>query len=208
MTEELTGDPITFDLIGAIEGTTYPETEVRFYFDARAAQQIHGMNKRLTLLGALGRTEEYEELEPQFFQAIEDLKDKEYIVTVRGVPREVKKAWVAKAQAKHPDKKPNKDGYQEPNVAGMAYVQLLQWQSHIVSIANPEGKVNTGPFEESVIESLLNRAPDASLAAVAEAIEELDTGTKSGYEEAVRNRDFLSEPSPEESLDSSPAPSE
>lgn len=208
MTDDLTGDALGFDLLGAIEGTTFPEAEVDFWFDAAAANLVNSLNKRLTLLGTLGRVEEYEALEPVFNDALANLADSKYTVTVRGVPREVKKAWVAKAEAKHADKKPDKNGFVEPNLKALQYIQLLQWQSQIVKIENPEGKVNTGPFDEAIIDNLLNKAPEASLSAVAAAIEELDTGAKAGYEVAVRNLDFSQEPSAEEPPEDSPAPSE
>lgn len=207
MTEDLTGPSGTFDLIGAIEGTTFPEITTPFFFDAEAANLVHGLNKRLSLLSTLGRVEEYEALEPVFEAALEDLKSATYKVTVRGIPRKIQKAIVAKAQKSFPDHKP-KDGFQEPNIEGFAYHQVLQWQAQIVKIEDPQGRVNTGTFEESVIQQLLDNAPQASLSAVAEAIEELETGPKAGYEVAVRNLDFSQALSPEDKPGDSPAASE
>lgn len=206
--DELTGSSTTFDLVAAIEGRTYPELDVRVYFDETAANAIGALNAELTRLAALGRTEEYGALEPVFDQAITDLKDSEFTFTLRSVPRKVKKAWLAKAQAKFPDKKPDKNGNQEPNFDGFQYVELLQWQSYIVKITDPTGHVNSGPFAESLIQKLMDEAPEASLQAISAGIEELDNGSKAGYETAVRNLDFLSSASHEASADDTPPPSE
>ena len=49
----LTGPPETFDLIGAIEGSTFPETTVRFLFDSAAAKEVFGDLKRMDKEGLL-----------------------------------------------------------------------------------------------------------------------------------------------------------
>lgn len=205
---ELTGSPETFDLLGAIEGTTYPEVDVPFYFDAESALLISNMNKELQKLAALGRIEQYEALEPVFFEAVEALKDSQFTFTLKSVPRKVKKAWVAKAQAKFPDKQADALGNVQPNIEGFQYVELLQWQSYLIKITDPTGKVSLGPFPEATVSKLMDEAPEASLQAVSEAISELDEGVKSGYEVAVRNLDFSSAPSPAAQPDDTPQPSE
>lgn len=205
---ELTGSPQTFDLIGAIEGTTFPQAEVPFLFDAEAANAVGNMKSELHRLAMLGRTDEHDALEEVYFNALEALKAITFRVTVKSVPRKVKKAVLAEADAKYPSEFNPLTGVEKQNFDKLEFYNLLNWRAHIVKFEDPSGKVVEGPLDKDLVEKLLDNAPEASIAAVSAAIEELETGAKSGYEEAVRNLDFLSQPSPEESPVDTPQPSE
>lgn len=201
-------DPGSFDLIDAINGTTYPEEEVPFLFDARAANAIAGLDAELKKNLALGRVEQYEEVEKVYFEAIENLKPAMFKVTVKSVPREVKKAIIAKADAKHPKEFNALTGAEEVSDEKEEYFNVLNWRAHISKIEDPSGRVIHGPLPEDHIQLLLDKGPDASLAAVASKIAELESGAASGYEQAIRNLDFLSKPSPEGQADDTPQQSE
>lgn len=194
---DLTGPPETFDLIGAIEGTTYPEADVRFLFDAKAANALAALDSELKKNLALGRTDEYNAIEPVFFDAIENLKAATFTVTVRSTPRKVRKAVLAEADAKYPVQRNALTGVEEPNFEKQEFLNVLTWRAHIVKFTDPGGKVVQGPLDRALVEKLLDEAPDASIAAVSEKIDELQNGAAAGYGMAVRNLDFSSERSPE-----------
>lgn len=193
----LTGPPETFDLIGAIEGSTFPETTVRFLFDSAAATSIAQTNLELQKLLALGRSDEYETLEKVYFDAIEALEPVTFKVTVKSVPRKVKKAVFAELDAAHPPKVNVLTGIEEQSVDRIEFYNVLNWRAHIIRFEDPQGRVVDGPLDRDLIQKLLDNAPEASIAAIENAIEELETGSKAGYEQAVRNIDFLSEASQE-----------
>lgn len=208
MSEEITGSPETFDLIGAIEGTTFPEKTVDFLFDAAAANTLAAINRELEKFLALGMTDSYNDLEKVYFKAIEDLKDHIYKVTVRAVPRKTRKGILAEADAKYPVKRNAITGQEEPDFDKMEFLNLLTWRAHIQKFEDPQGRVVTGPLPRETVEHLLDNAPDASIAAVSQAIDDLTNGAQAGYEQAVRNLDFLSEPSPEGEQEGTPQASE
>lgn len=191
MTEELTGPATELDLIAAIEGTTHPEAEVKFLFDERAANTIAAIDRELQKHLALGKTDEYEALEKVYFKAIEDLKPALHTVTVKSATRKVKKAILAKVEAEFPTKKTALGQIDDSNaLEQLERYQILTWQSRIVKWESPSGEVLIGPLDEATIAKLIDEAPEASVAAVADAIEELDNGSKAGYEQAIRNLDF------------------
>jgi hypothetical protein len=194
---DVTPDAAAFDLVAAINATTYPEDEVLFLFDEAAANAIAALDAELKKNLALGRAEQYEEVEKVYFDAIENLKPITFKVTVRSVPREVTKAVIAEADAKYPKKFNALTGVEEVSDEKEEFFNVLNWRAHIVKFEDPNGKVVHGPLPKEHIELLLNKGPKASLAAVGAKINELDSGAAAGYEQAVRNLDFLSKPSHE-----------
>ena len=189
---DVTPDSATFDLVAAINATTYPEDEVLFLFDEAAANAIAALDAELKKNLALGRVEQYEEVERVYFDAIENLKPIIFKVTVRSVPREVTKAVIAEADAKYPKKFNALTGVEEVSDEKEEFFNVLNWRAHIAKFEDPSGKVIHGPLPKEHIELLLNKGPKASLAAVGAKINELDSGAAAGYEQAVRNLDFLS----------------
>jgi hypothetical protein len=192
LTDYITGAPETFDLIAAIEGTSYPEDTVRFLFDARAANALAALQGELNKLLTLGRKDEYNDLEPVYEKALEDLKDSIFTVTVRAVPREVKKAALLAADAKYPPELHPLTGVEKDNFEKLEYLNVLNWQSHIVKWEDPQGRVVNGPLDTDLVQKILDKAPEASIEAVTRKINELETGAKAGYERAVQELDFLS----------------
>lgn len=192
MTNDVAPDPGTFDLIGAIDGTVRPETEVRFIFDERAAQTVANIEAELSRLATLGKTDEYDELDKVKDDLIKGLEGSIYTVTVRGISRKVKKAIMDSVTSKFPDKS-NAFGISESNVKGIEYLNVLNWQAYISKIVDPSGNIKNGPLADEEVTYLLDNGPEASLGAVALAIEELNTGPKSGYEQIVQGLGFLSE---------------
>ena len=208
MTDEITGDPGTFDLLGAIEGTTFPETTVPFLFDAEAANALAAINREMQKALILERKDEYEALEVSYGAAREALKGATFEVTLKSIPRKVKKAILAEADAKYKPKHNALTGREEDNFEKVEFYNLLTWRAHIVKFTDPTGKVVNGPLDRELVGKLLDNAPEASIAAVSEAIDDLENGSKAGYEQAVQMLDFSVGHSPEESPDDTPQPSE
>jgi hypothetical protein len=208
LTDALNPNPDTFDLLAAIEGTSFPEDEVPFLFDAEAANAVANMKKKLDDLKLLARIDEYNELEAVYEKAVEALRAVTFTVTVRAVPREVKKAALLAADAKYAPELNPLTGVEKPNFEKLEYLNTLNWQAHIVRFTDPDGRVVDGPLGIETVQKILDKAPEASIAAVQRAIDDLETGAKAGYETLVAGIDFLPEPSPEAEHESTPQPSE
>lgn len=202
-------NPVGFDLVAAINGTTYPEEEVLFLFDERAVNTLAALSAEMNKNLVLERKEAYEDVERLYEQTLEAVKSILFKVTVRSVPREVTKAVIAEADAKYPKKFNALTGAEEFNEEKEEFFNVLNWRAHIVKFEDPTGKVLEGPLPKEHIELLLNKGPKASLKAVGAKIAELDSGAAVGYEAAVRNvEDFLASPSPEATPVDTPQQSE
>lgn len=184
-----TPDAKTFDLIGALEGREYPEIEVPIFLN----EGIMFTYAQLSEASAKdpANKEKQEALDAMF----EEVKHLAITVTVRGTPRHIRKAIVDKVMKKHPVKS-NAFGQEEDSPEGVEMLTQLSWEAHVVRVTAPDGTEMTPNKAE--IQALRDKAPDASINAIADAISELSEGSRSGYEQIVQDPNFLSQPSPTE----------
>ena len=183
-------DAKTFDLGEFLTGRGYPEKTVPIFLDEEAGFTIAETNKTLQTLSNLGKADEYDALELKQNELIASLNERRLSVTVRGIPRKVKRDIYATIQAKH---KPSKDafGREEFSQEASELTDVLMWTAHIVTIVSPDGSAMT-PGEDDIV-ALRDLAPMADLKAIQSAIDEIEEAGE-GFEIAARSVDFLSKP--------------
>lgn len=187
MTDE-TPTPKTFDLAGALSGRTFPEITVPVFLDEAMQFDLSRLDKEIA------RTVEPEKvaaLEKERSELLTTFKEFALKVLVKGAPRHLRKATVEKITKDFPAKK-DAFGRIEADPAADDAFATATWLLHVQRIDAPDGSVLI-PTEEDII-NFRNNAPDASITAVELAISELTSGAKAGYESAVQDLDFLSQP--------------
>lgn len=182
----------TFDLAAALLGRGYPEIEVPFFLDEAAALELARAERELTRLALLGRTDEHDALEKTVDQLRAALRSQQYTYHLKGIPNKTRRDILAKAFEKYPRQK-NLLGMEEDNDDRDGYFTSLLWQAMTVKITAPDGAVQVNPSLEA-IEQFRDFAPTATLDAIGAGIQELTTGVKAGFEAAVQETDFLSQP--------------
>lgn len=186
MTEE-TPSPKTFDLAAALAGRTFPEIIVPVFLDEALQFELSRLDKAISNATA----EEVGALEEKRSEHLAVFKEFALKVLVKGAPRHLRKATVEKITQDFPAKK-DAFGRIEADPAADDAFATATWLLHVQRIDAPDGSVLI-PTEEDII-NFRNNAPDASITAVELAISELTSGAKAGYESAIQDLDFLSQP--------------
>lgn len=187
MTDTATPDVKTFDLAAALSGRTFPEIVVPVFFDEALQFELNRLDKEIAK--TLG--EEADELSKNREELLEKFKAAVIKVRVKGTPRHIRKATLDKVLEDHPQEY-TPFGVPKPNPEGDEAYANATWALHVVEITGPDG--STLVPSEADIHAFRNQAPDAAIVAVERAIQELTEGSKSGYETAVQDLDFLSRP--------------
>lgn len=193
MTDETApADPITFDLLAAIQGITYPEAEVKLYFDHAAAARISGIEDLLADAEARDDEEAVAEATALLKKVVAAVGASEYTVTVRGIPQAAHEEIVASVDQEHPaefDSFRRKTSYPERDEA----LTLALWQAYIVKVTNHEGAVVENVPPEFVAQFKAS-APGSMIVRLIEAINTLQEDRSSAYETYITGTDFLSQP--------------
>ena len=181
-----------FDIGAALEGRGYPEVEIQFFLDEAAAMALARAEKQLTQLALLGKTEEHDALDKTVSELRDKLRSQQYTYHLRGIPNKVRQDALTKAFEKFPRKR-NALGIEEEDDERDNYFTTLLWQLMTVKIVDPNGAVQINPSLET-IQQIRDLAPVAALDKIAQGIQELTTGVRSGFEAALQETDFLSKP--------------
>lgn len=188
MTDETNApNPKTFDLAAALAGRTFPEITVPVFLDEAMQFELSRLDKAIST----ATTEEAVKLEKERKELLTTFKEFALKVKVKGAPRHLRKATLDKVLADFPTDR-DAFGRVKPNPEGDEAFATATWLLHVVEITAPDGSV-LNPSEEDII-NFRNNAPDAAIFAVESAIGELTSGSKAGYEAAVQDLDFLSQP--------------
>ena len=179
--------PKTFDLAAALAGRTFPEIVVPVFFDEELQFELNRIDKEISTAPA----EEADALVAQRDELLEKFKQAIIKVRVKGTPRHVRKATLDKVLEEHPNEY-TPWGALKPNPEGDEAYTNATWALHVVEITGPDG--STLVPSESDITAFRSQAPDSAIIAVERAIQELTEGSKSGYETAIQDLDFLSRP--------------
>lgn len=179
----------TFDLGSAITGVSFPEDEVTVYFDESIGYAIHKAEEELRLAEIRGNEDRLKELDSEIQDLKKKARDLEFKVTVRGLPESTRKACDQKSREKFPVETTFL-GTVEPNPDRNDYYESLLWAASIVKVTDSKGRVSL-PTEEN-IRQLRESAGRTVVEAISRGIGELVTGTRSGFEKAAQDVDFLS----------------
>lgn len=183
MSEEL--DHKTFDLAAVLAGADYPTLEVDVYFDERVGFELYLLRKEIK---TCEDPEAKENLQTRLEDLLEKSSESKYVVTVKGLPESARKIADAKSRKKF-DTEYNLLNQEVPNAQRDDYYNLLLWQESIVKITAPNGAVAEPTPEE--IESLRSSVGRSVVAAISEAIRDLQEGARAGFENKAQDTSFL-----------------
>lgn len=194
MTEE-TPDPKTADLAEIVVGRTFPTTKVPIIFDEDAQYKLNLLDKALSGLPFIDTTDEIAEQRAELTakreELLDELKSKTYVLHLTGVYSRLKDDLLKSIGERFPaEYETNFIGVKtmkENPEADRTYAQE-RLALHIVKLEFPDGRINTDA--PSVSQFLFENAPETSVFAAQIAIQELESGVKSGYEAAVQDLDF------------------
>lgn len=186
----------TFDFAEAIAGVNFPEVDAEVYFDEAIGFSIYEAQKLIHETEV--RSDNKEDLRKVYDQ-IDALKKRaaasRYLITVRGLPASTLQVIDTQAEEAHPTPQGLIPGMGADNPEKDRMVGELVWKHSIVKITNPAGAVAL-PTEEN-IKQLREKTGLTVFHAINEAISELRSGTKSGFEQAAQDTSFLSDASTE-----------
>lgn len=181
-------NPRTFDLGAALAGITYPEETIPVFFDQALSYELANLDRKIRIADG----EALKKLTALRNELIEKTKSAAILVKLRGVPRELRKATLDSVTAEYPIEY-NAFGQAQPNPeADDVYARKI-WALHLVSITGPDGSV-LEPVTEADVDMFRSKAPDTAIGAVEQGIARLTDDTKTGYDTAIRDIDFLSRP--------------
>lgn len=189
-------DAQTFDLEAALSGRTYPEDTVDVYFDENIAYQITKVGRDADNASLRGDDKRFKELEEELTALRKSFQSKKYVFRLKGVPSETTRAITLSEWAKL-EELPDGPGRAKATIEAEEAVNRKMWAAHIVSITAPDGTRSAGMSPEET-EKIIRALPDFSKLAVKNAIDQLTEFSSAGYEVAISDIDFLSEPSPGE----------
>lgn len=193
MTE--TPDHETFDLIAAVQGINYPEDTVEVYFDESLMFHIHRSSQQVDRLFQQGLIEEAAALTEEIDKLRDSAQEVKYTFHLRAVPRELNRAMFQEINKEFPEEV---DFLQRPvpNPERNEAFADRHWALHITKVVNPAGAITTD-VTPGVAKVLRNRLPGAGQTRIENAIESLYSDSKKGYEDLIKDVNFLSGASPE-----------
>lgn len=192
MSEQL--DPKKLDLIGVLSGRDYPELEVPVYFNEKLGFSIQQMREMLKSLEMLGKDDEYQRVHDELEGLVKRTLDEKFVVTLQGIPEKVYRSIIDTVSEEYPEER-DFLGQVKPNPKGDALFTRKLWEAYLFKVTGPDGSETlVGPEE---VQAIIDQAPAPAQEAITKGIAELRTGSKSGFEYAVKELDFLSSASPE-----------
>jgi len=186
----------TFDIAEAIAGVNFPEVEVPIYFDEAVGFELYQAQETLREVEI---REDNKEALRAVYDRIDELKSRaagaRYLVTLRGLPASTFQTIDRQGEEKFPSKDALIPGLQTENPEKDQFTSELVWRHSIVKITNPAGAVSI-PTEDQIIQ-LREKTGVSVFQSIHLGLQELRTGTKSGFEQAAQDTSFLSDASTE-----------
>lgn len=182
-------DATTFDVADMFSGRAYPKSTVDFYTDRDSAFALDRVNKAIT--SALLNKDEAAQsrLQGEAKDLAKKIAGSKYVLHLTGVSRDNLRAIEKKVDEKYPV---DYDflGRVKPNNERVEEGENLLWALHIEKIVAPNGAVLIAPTPEQ-IKIIRDNGSDGEIQKVVQAISEFTDGTKSGFETAAMDADFL-----------------
>lgn len=188
MTTDATPNPKVLDLGALLAGVELPTDTVDVYMNAAISYAITKNRKEMQS----ATKERKAELEKEYESLVKAGLATRLTVNLKAVPREVRKALIEQSFEKFP-REYNFMGGVIPESARDDYHANLRWAAHITGLVGPNGEEGAAPTPEQIAD-FRAKAPDAAIDAIEEAIVNLETGAKSGFETLAQEHGFLSQP--------------
>lgn len=183
----------TLDLAAVLSGIGFPESDVEVFFDERPGHAVSEALKKLRAAEVRDDREAVAALDKELEELRRKARSMRYVVSLKGTPESTRKVCDAQAREEHPVSY-NFIGQPEPNPEKNDLYETLLWTHSIVKITGPDGAVGV-PTAEWVKE-LREAAGRTVIKTINEGIKALVESSKEGFEDAVRDVDFLSDASP------------
>lgn len=180
----------TFDLAAVLSGIGFPENTVTVYLDERVGFEIYKAEQALRQAEIRGNEEALKKIADELDALKTKRSDIAYKVTVRGISEAARKACDTQARAKYPVEY-NFMGQATPEPARDDFYNHLLWNLSLVKFEATDGSVAL--LNEDLVTKLRGEAGRTVFSTIVEALKELETGTKSGFEASAQDVDFLSE---------------
>lgn len=191
--------PETFDLGAFLSGRTYPEDIVTVYLDEQAISRIQGLVdlRNEMELEDEPDTAEIAKIQGLIDQARKAAEDSALQLTIRGISNRRRQTLLRQVTTEYPlSPKAFRSGVDPKDHDRNEATVLALWQAHIVRIENSRGQVLENIQPEFLTE-LYEESPDAAVARITQAIQDLQNDQASKFESYVKEPDFLSRPSHE-----------
>lgn len=188
-------DPRTFDVADMFAGVSYPTTVETFYTNAGIAYEFNKLAHEAK--DAVERKDEdaAKAVEKRREELLKESEKFRFEFHLRGQSRDDREALRDAVLAEFPDGEPDLFGRRTPNPeAEKAYVNRF-WALHIEKIVRGDGAILLP--DEATVRIIRGQAPDSEIDKIEAAIQELSTGSKSGFESLAQEHDFLSSASHE-----------
>lgn len=179
-------DPMKTSLKQVLAGIEFPEETITVFLNAKQ-MYLYSKAKREW------DSDPVNDEKRQVVEAYESAFENEALkVTVRDIPLSTRRAVVKKVRSEFPPSE-NMFGAPIDTPEGFEEINTRLWALYIVSMEHNGKSVSVEPDD---IRTLRESAPDVTLEAISNAIDQLTEGAKSGYEQIVQAPGFLSQPSP------------
>lgn len=192
MSESILPNVRAFDLGAILQGRSFPELEVPFYLDEAAALKLSRRERLVNRLDLLGKEDEAKEMAEEIESLKQAIKDSRYVYYLRGISNKARQDLLKKATDQFPKERDFLGNVQENDERDELFTALL-WHAMSIKIEAPDGSVQLDPSYEQV-QSFRELLPTSALSAIQDGINELTMGAKAGFESAVQDSDFLSQP--------------
>ena len=193
MTDELTLDHKTFDIIGVLSGRDYPTVEVPAYFNENLGFEVFKLEQKRSE-AILHTKEEAEELDKQFKALVDQSKDEEFKVLLKSIDESMRRDIHNAVTKEFPPKKDMLGREEVDPIWDEEYTKRM-WSVYIQKITDPSGAVSV--LDEKSLDFLIAKAPRSAQEAINKGIAELQVGPSAGFERMAKEVNFLSDASPE-----------
>lgn len=181
-----------FDLAAILAGRSYPEVEVPFYLDESAALKLSRRERLFSRYELLGKEDEAKALDAEIEELKKAILDSRYVYHLRGISNKARQDLWKKACEKFPRERDILGGEIENDDRDELYTTLL-WHAMTDRIEAPDGAIQARLSLDDV-RQFRELLPLPAVAVIQGGVNELSTGAKAGFESAVQDSDFLSQP--------------
>lgn len=181
----MTEDAKRFDLMSALQGANYPEDVVTVYLHEELTYLLNQINEKHLHDPA------NKELKKLLDKAHKELEPFAIKVTIKGVPLGKRRAMLANLNKEMPPKEKALGGVEFPDGYSEEF-QKRRWALYVAQFEDAEGATSVPSPEE--IEAFLEEAPESAVTAIDNAITRMIEDSATGYELAIQELPFLSQP--------------
>jgi hypothetical protein len=178
-------NPETLDLMGVLQGRTYPRDEVIVFTDERMMYELGKLNIKVDQNPADADLEEARNV------LVDQFKEAALTIHIRGVSRHLLEQIYTEVNDKFPPVY-NILGTQQPDALAVEELMVRKWELMVERVTSPSGAAMT-PTRDDIV-AMRGFLPISSMKAVDNAINVMADLISKTYEMTVQELGFLSQP--------------